>query len=157
MTQHGGAGVNDTGSAARYYPTVKIEDLKTLPVQNIADDDCLLFMWVTSPMLDKALELGAAWGFQYTTVAFVWDKKRVNPGYYTMSQTEMVLLFKKGKIPQPRGARNIRQLIREKRTEHSRKPYETHLRINMMFPDQDKIELFARRKVPGWHLWGNEV
>ena len=157
QNQHNGKGGVTTGGADTHYPTVKLDDLKTLPVADIADENCLLFMWTSSPHLDQAIELGKAWGFEWATVGFVWDKKKLNPGFYTMSQVELCLIFKKGKIPQPRGARNIRQLIREKRTKHSVKPYEAHLRINMMFPEQDKIELFARNKVPGWHLWGNDV
>ena len=81
-------------------------------------------MWATNPHLDQAIELGKAWGFAWATVAFVWDKVRVNPGFYTMSQCELCLVFKRGKIPSPRGARNIRQLVTAKREAHSQKPDE---------------------------------
>ena len=59
-------------------------------VNSIANKDCLLFMWVSSPHMEQAFELGKSWGFTYSTVAFVWDKQRVCPGFYTMSQCEMV-------------------------------------------------------------------
>jgi len=78
-------------------------------------------------------------------------------GSYTMSECEICLIGKKGKIPQPRGARNIRQFLSEKKTRHSAKPVEIRNRIEQMFPTQDKIELFARNKTDGWDVWGNEV
>lgn len=155
--QHAGPGSGDTGGAERHFPTVTLTDLKRLPINDIIDDDCLLFLWATSPHLDQAIELGKAWGFQWATVAFVWDKQRVNPGFYTMSQCELCLVFKHGRIPRPRGARNVRQLVAAPRTDHSAKPEEVRQRINQMFPDQKKIELFARTSVLGWTAWGLEV
>ena len=152
--QHCGAGKGDSGGALRHYPTTTLSDLKRLPVQSIAAEDSLLFLWSTSPHLDQAIDLGKSWGFRWATVAFVWDKERVNPGYYTLSQCELCLAFKRGKIPVPRGARNIRQLITEKRRDHSRKPEEVRRRIDAMFPAQRKIELFARVRVRGWRAWG---
>lgn len=156
--QHTGSGGTDTGGAIEHYGTVKLKDLKQLNVQSITADDALIFMWVTSPHLDQGIELMTAWGFKYTTIGFIWDKVRVNPGYYTMSQCEICIIGKKGKIPNPRGARNVRQYIKSKRTKHSEKPNEVQYRITKMFPKQNKIELFARRaSVKGWSFWGNEV
>ena len=155
--QHAGAGSEDTGGAVCHYPTITLDDLKRLDVPSIAADDCLLFMWATNPHLDQAIELGKAWGFAWATVAFVWDKVRVNPGFYTMSQCELCLVFKRGRIPAPRGARNVRQLVSEQRGAHSAKPDEVRRRIEAMFPDQSKIELFARAAAPGWDAWGLEA
>lgn len=157
--QHNGKGGEDTGGATKHYGTLKLKDLKKLNISTICEDDCLLYMWVTSPHLDQGIELIRAWGFDYATIGFVWDKERVNPGFYTMSQCEVCLIGKrtKGKIPQPRGARNIRQLVQKKRTKHSEKPPEVRSRIIEMFPSQKKIELFARNRVDGWDFWGNEV
>ncbi len=152
--QHAGPGNEDTGGAVRHYPTVPLEGLKALAVHRIAARNCLLFLWSTSPHLDQAIELGKAWGFEWATVAFVWDKLRVNPGHYTMSQCELCLVFRRGRIPHPRGARNVRQLVQEKRGPHSAKPEEVRRRIEAMFPEQPRIELFARRRVPGWTAWG---
>ncbi len=152
--QHAGPGSGDTGGAARHYPTVTLDDLKRLGVSGIAADDSLLFMWATNPHLDQAIELGKAWGFAWATVAFVWDKKRVNPGFYTLSQCELCLVFKRGAIPQPRGARNVRQLVSTPRGPHSAKPEEVRSRIEQMFPHQRKIELFARQQMTGWESWG---
>lgn len=155
--QHNGKGGKDTGGALLHYNTVKLSDLKKLDIPSICSDNCIMFMWATSPHLDQAIELMNAWEFKWATIGFVWDKVRVNPGFYTMSQCEICLIGKRGKIPQPRGARNIRQYIRHKREEHSKKPDEVRYRIDKMFPTQKKIELFSRNKVKGWDCWGNEV
>lgn len=145
-------------SAANFkYPTVKTHVLKKIPLIEIAEDDSLLFMWVTNPHLAQGIELGQAWGFEYRTVAFVWDKMVHNPGHYTLSFCELCLLFKRGRIPQPRGARNVQQLVREVRGQHSRKPDEIRYRIEKMFPTQNKIELFARSNSEGWDAWGLDV
>jgi N6-adenosine-specific RNA methylase IME4 len=97
------------------------------------------------------------WGFEWATVAFVWDKKKTNPGYYTLSQCELCLVGKRGRIPVPRGSRKVRQLVSEKRTGHSAKPVEVARRITQMFPKQQKIELFATRTLLGWDSWGHGV
>ncbi len=145
-------------SAANFkYPTVKTKDLKKIPLHEIAKDDCLLFMWVTNPHLAQGIELGQTWGFEYKTVAFVWDKMVHNPGQYTMSYCELCLVFKRGRIPKPRGARNVKQLIRVPRTKHSEKPLAVLEGIEEMFPTQDKIEIFARDKSKGWDVWGLDV
>ena len=144
-------------SASFKYPTLTIEQLKELKVNSISNDDCILFMWTTGPQLANSIELGTAWGFEYKTVAFVWDKMVHNPGRYTLSQTEFVLLFKRGKIPMPRGARNIKQMVSVHRTGHSEKPKEVIMGITGMFPSQRKIELFARSSYDGWDNWGLEI
>ena len=74
-----------------------------------------------------------------------------------MSQCEICVIGKKGKIPQPRGLRNVRQFISEKRRKHSQKPDEVRDRIEKMFPYHNRIELFARTKHERWDSWGNEI
>lgn len=160
QTQHNGKGGKDTGSALTHYSTMKTKDMITefKPlIDEWADDDCLIFMWATWPHLDQAIKLGEGWGFKYVHTSFVWDKTKVNPGFYTMTQTEPVLCFKKGKIPQPRGSRNERQLVQVPRTKHSEKPQEVYDRIERMFPTQNKMEMFARKERTGWDVWGNEI
>ena len=139
------------------YPTIKTSELKNLDVDSIAEDDSILFLWSTNPHLQQAIELGTAWGFEYKTIAFVWNKMMHNPGQYTMSYCEVCLLFKRGRIPQPRGARNIKQLVNCPRKKHSEKPIEVAENIEKMFPTQNKIELFARTKKDGWNSWGLET
>ncbi len=138
------------------YPTMTLEDIKKLPVQELAAENCMLFMWATSPLLDQAFEVGAAWGFKYTTVVFIWNKGRSNPGKYTWSQCEICLLFKKGKIPTPRGTKKVPQYVYSVRGRHSQKPDAVRRRIETMFPTQKKIELFARKTYPNWASWGNQ-
>lgn len=144
-------------SASFKYPTLKLRDLMKLNVKDIADDDCILFMWTTGPQMANSILLGESWGFEYKTIAFVWDKMVHNPGRYTLSQTEFVLAFKKGKFPSPRGARNVRQLVQIHRGNHSEKPLRVIDGITKMFPTQRKIELFARNNYVGWDNWGLEI
>lgn len=144
-------------SAVFKYPTLKLKELMELDVKSIAADDCLLFMWTTGPHFANSIELGKAWGFEYKTIAFVWDKMMHNPGRYTLSQTEHCLVFKKGRIPTPRGARNVRQLVQVPRGKHSEKPEVVIDGITKMFPEQKKIELFARINYNGWDNWGLEI
>lgn len=144
-------------SASFKYPTLKLKELKHLNLNAIAAEDSLLFMWSTNPHLAQAIELGAAWGFEYKTVAFVWNKMVHNPGQYTLSYCELCLLFKRGRIPTPRGARNVQQLVESPRRDHSEKPLEVARRIEKMFPSQQRIELFARRLDPLWDYWGLET
>jgi len=146
-----------SGANKTPYPYMSLEEICKLPVRHIASDNALLFLWVTGPKLDEAFQVGAFWGFEYSTIAFVWDKELVNPGYYTLSSVELCLVFRKGKIPQPRGARNVRQFLSQKKAKHSQKPDEVRERITAMFPSQTKIELFARQRPEGWDVWGNEV
>ena len=133
-----------------------LDNLKALDIRSVCKRDCLIFMWATSPNLDQAIELLKAWGFTYSTVGFVWEKQAINPGAYTMSSVELCLIGKKGNIPKPRGARNVRQFISELRTSHSTKPEEVRKRIEAMFPQSSKLELFARKRTDGWAVWGNE-
>jgi len=150
-------GVEGNKSVTDHYNVVDLEKLKTLNVASVCESDCLLFMWTSSPHLDQAIDLMRAWGFQYKTVAFVWYKQKTNPGYYTMSECEICIVGKRGCIPQPRGTRNERQFLSEKRGAHSAKPAAIRERISRMFPTQKKLELFCREKIAGWSSWGNEV
>ena len=146
--------------AAWHYPTMTMTELKALPVHEIAADDCLLFLWVISPDLLECAKVGEHWGFEFKQIAFVWDKKITVVGHYTMTQCELCLVFKRGDIPKPRGKKNMKQFLSVKRGRHSEKPLEVKHRITEMFPEQQKIELFARRALPlddGWDYWGNEV
>lgn len=149
-----------SGAIEDHYPTMSISQLKQWGVvETLADDNCLLYMWAVWPKLNECISVGEAWGFNYVQTAFIWDKQRPNPGYYTMTSTEPVLVFKKtgGKIPTPRGTRNERQLFSEKRREHSRKPDGIRQAIERMHPTQDKIEVFARCAPTGWDVYGNET
>ena len=156
QNQYNGQGI-DTGSALNHYDTVTVLKLAQLDITKICKANTLLFMWATSPHLDQAIALGKSWGFNWATVGFAWDKMVTNPGFYTLSQIELCLIFKRGKIPEDRGSRKEQQKVEVKRTRHSEKPEEVRNRIKRMFPRHAKIELFARQKSPGWDVWGNEI
>ena len=143
-----------------YYLTMSFQEIEALNVDFITDKNCLLFLWVVSSKLKECIAVGEKWGFQYITVAFVWHKKRALLGNYTMAGCELCLLFKKGKIPEGKikGQKNgVKQFYEELSVKHSKKPDEIRNRINKLFPNSNKIELFAREKVEGWDAWGNEV
>lgn len=157
--QHYDAGKKYINSVNEHYSTMTKEALYEMKevIDKISDNDsCLLFMWATCPNLDLAIDLGRHWGFDFKTVAFVWDKQRTNYGFYTLSQCELCLVFKKGKIPKKQ-ANNIKQFLSKHVEEHSKKPEEIRKRIDAMFGEFSKIELFARQQANGWDCWGNEV
>lgn len=157
-----------------YYPVMSYSDIKALRVQDIADDNCALILWVTFPLLDKQIKIIEHWGFRYCTIAFVWIKtnKRQNleqasffpceyldtffgVGYYTKSNTEICLLGMKGQVPVKDNT--ISNIILAPREEHSKKPNIVRDKITDLFGDIPRIELFARDKAYGWDVWGNEV
>ena len=147
-----------SGDNKNHYSYMSIDRICALPVKTLMNSkSSLLFLWTTSPKLNFAFQVIESWGFVYSTVAFVWEKVLINPGYYTLSSTELCLVGKCGNIPQPRGRRNVKQFFQEERTKHSKKPDGIRNLITEMFPTQKKIELFARDKVKGWDVWGNEV
>ena len=143
------------------YNTMKTGEIKAIPVETLTSENCLLFMWVVNSMLEDAFEVGKAWGFQFSTVGFIWEKQEYMPGGYNLVSTEQCFIFRKGNVPEPRGKRNIKQFLSCKRGRHSEKPKEIRHRITEMFPTQSKIELFARPDWTdydrGWDYWGNEV
>jgi N6-adenosine-specific RNA methylase IME4 len=150
------------GTMANHYKGMDIEDIKKLPVGEIADDNCILFMWATYPMLKEALEVIDAWGFKYKTIAFQWIKqnpKKLTPFYglgrWTRGNTEPVLLATKGKPK--RISASVFQLIEYPRGKHSSKPPTTRDKIIKLVGSLPRIELFAREKTEGWDVWGNEV
>jgi N6-adenosine-specific RNA methylase IME4 len=145
------------GELNTHYDTMTLKDIMNLDIHTYIENDALLFLWVVSPMLDDGIELMKKWGFKYATIAFVWYKQKTNPGHYTMSECEICLVGKKGKIPSPRGSRNVKQFLNEMRGKHSKKPDEIRNRITQMFPIQNKIELFARQRIDGWDSIGFDI
>ena len=144
------------------YATMGYQDIAELPVKDIADDECVLFLWVTYPTMHKAFKIIKDWGFIYKTVAFTWIKTnkdgtpRLGLGFWTRSNAEICLLCTKKKFPK-RISCSVRQLIMSKQREHSRKPDEARDRIVELLGDLPRIELFARQRFEGWDAWGNEV
>tara|TARA_R110000824_G_scaffold61570_1_gene163721 strand:- start:2199 stop:2846 length:648 start_codon:yes stop_codon:yes gene_type:complete len=149
--------VNETGAASDHYPTMSPDELMDMRVNKFAAKNSILYMWTTGPQLQISMDVMQAWGFRYKTIAYVWHKIRVNPGYYTMSSCELCIVGTKGSIPKPRGTRNERQFYEKKRTRHSAKPIHFRECIERMHPKQSKLEMFARNSGPGWYVWGNEA
>lgn len=149
-------------SAECHYRCMTREDIQALPVQQISADDCVLFLWVTMPMLEQGLDLIKAWGFTYKTCAFTWVKRNRKSdgwfwglGYWTRSNAELCLLATKGNPK--RVSRAVHSVVDSRVREHSRKPDEVRDRIAQLCGDVPRIELFARQRVDGWDSWGDEV
>lgn len=150
------------GAAEKHYATMSLDELKKLPISELSDKDCALFMWATFPQLREALELIEAWGFQYKTVAFVWLKKNkvadswfYGLGFWTRGNAEICLFATKGKPK--RNSAGVHQFIIAPIAAHSKKPDEARDKIIQLMGDIPRIELFARQPMEGWDVWGNEV
>ena len=141
-------------STELHYPTMSMDELAALPVADLAADNCVLFLWVTSDHLMKAGALMTAWGFTYKTTAFVWRKLGpIGLGYWTRKQVEICLLGARGKPK--RIAADVPEIIEATRGKHSEKPIATHSRIERLVKGP-YIELFARHRRNGWDTWGND-
>lgn len=146
-----------------HYPTMKTTEICSLNVNNICEDDCVLFMWVTDAHIPDALKVIEAWGFKYKTVAFIWNKKEKSGkqvcfmGKWTMKGSEICLLATKGKAHGLIKSHKVRQLVEAERNIHSRKPNEVRNRIIELLGELPRVELFCRTKNNGWDVWGNEI
>lgn len=151
-----------SGGASVHYNTMEQVDIKNLPIHNIRDENCILFMWATFPNLQEALDVIKAWGFTYKTLGFSWIKTNKNDGkpffgigYYTKSNCEVCLLAVKGKVEIK--SNYVSSVLMEPRGEHSKKPDIARTKIVELMGDIPRIELFARQSAEGWDSWGNEV
>lgn len=152
--QYENSGLNQ--SAQQQYDTMNIDAICELPVEGIAADDAVLFLWATSPLLPEALKVIDAWGFEYKT-SFVWDKARPNYGFYNSVQHEFLLLATRGTCT-PDIDERIPSVVRIERTErHSTKPAAFRELVDKLYPHGPRVELFAREAADGWVVWGNEV
>lgn len=162
------------GIADDIYETMDIEDILELPIKNISDDDCFLFIWVTFPMLKEGLQTIEAWGFQYKTLGFSWiktNKRQVlnqmsflpidtidtffGIGHYTKSNCEVCLIGVKGK---PKIIDNtVSSVIIHPIDGHSKKPEIVRSLIVQLCGNIPRIELFARKQADGWDAFGNEI
>lgn len=175
----------DTGqgrSAEAHYKTMSIEDICNLPIRDLADKDCALFLWGVWPSLPDAFRVMEAWGFKYKTLAWEWVKLNklwtkhlpalfqpdtraynwigqlfhIGMGYYTRANPEPCLLGIRGNMPV--AVRNERNLLFAPIRRHSQKPDEQYAKIDRLYPSAyPRLELFARHNQPGWDAWGNEV
>ena len=149
-------------SAENHYDCMTDEDIKNLPIKNISDENSILFLWVTYPLLEQGLLTIKEWGFNYKTCAFSWIKKNKKSdslfwglGHWTRANNEICLLATKGKPK--RVSKGVHQVVYEPIREHSRKPDCVRDRIVELCGDISRIEFFARQKVDGWDSWGDEL
>ena len=147
---------------ALHYTTMTIDEICDLPVKNIADDDCVLFLWVTYPILHEAFRVIESWGFKYSTAAFVWVKKNkqkdspfMGCGVWTRANSELCLLATKGNIM--RLDASISQVVESPIEEHSKKPDIVRDLITRLVGKLPRVELFCRNPAEGWDVWGNEA
>jgi len=149
-------------SATDHYSTMTIEDICSLPIKDIADKDCVLFMWVTYPKLNQFMQVVKAWGFEYKSVAFTWVKKNKKSdtfffglGRWTRANPEICVIATKGSIKRlSAGVANLQIFPIE---QHSKKPDKFRDLITELVGDLPRIELFARQPAEGWDSWGNEL
>ena len=153
----------------QHYETMTLDEIKALPVADVAAKDCVLLMWIVDSHVDQGLALAAHWGFTYKTLGFVWRKVKktideesyeddgassMGMGKWTRKECEFCFLFTRGKPPRLSGG--VRQIINAPRREHSRKPDEAYDSIEAL-AGGPYLELFARTRRPGWSAWGNQT
>lgn len=182
-------GNNASNGAARdHYDTMKLIDLKRLPVWALAAENAVLAMWYTGTHNREAIELAEAWGFTVRTMkGFTWVKlnalaeshinkalaagevedfydfldllngqTRMNGGNHTRANTEDLLIATRGVGLERRDA-GVKQVIYSPLGEHSEKPAEARHRLERLYGEVPRIELFSRSAAPGWDHWGNQV
>lgn len=145
------------------YPTMKLDDIKSLPVADVADEKCHLYLWVPNALLPEGIEVLRAWGFEYKT-NLIWEKVRQDGGpdgrgvgFYFRNVTEILLFGITGtnnRTLQP--ARSQVNLLRTRKREHSRKPDE-FVDLIESCSSGPYLEMFARGDREGWDMWGNQA
>lgn len=147
------------------YPVLGSDTIAKIPINKISANTCILFIWTTDYHLEKCMKVIKAWGFTYKTIGFVWKKLTKDgnavcfTGAYTLkSGVELCLLATKGKNAHKMiKNKKVRALLESERGKHSEKPAEIRKRIVQLVGNLPRIELFARKKPKGWHVWGNEI
>lgn len=147
---------------SKHYLTMPIEDICKIPVSNIADENCVLFLWVTYPILPDVFRVIESWGFDYSTCGFCWVKRNKQAdspffgcGAWTRANSELCLIATKGSVM--RLDATISQVIESPIEEHSKKPDIVRELITKLVGELPRIELFSRQQVDGWDVWGNEA
>lgn len=149
------------------YPLMTIEDIKALPVSDVAADEAVLFLWGTWPLLPDVMDCVTSWGFEYKTIGFIWiklNKISATPfwgmGNWTRSNSEYCLIATKGnvKTKEWRQSAAVHSVIQAPIMHHSKKPVQVMESIERLVgPDKTKLELFARETRSGWESLGHGV
>ncbi len=145
------------------YPTMKLEEIMSMPVEEVLDDTAHLYLWVPNALLADGLKVMEAWGFTYKT-NLIWYKVRKDGGpdrrgvgFYFRNVTEMILFGVKGKNARTlQPGRSQENIIISRKREHSRKPDEQYDLIESCSPGE-YLEIFARGSRKGWTTWGNQA
>lgn len=146
-------------SADHHYETQSLAWIRALPVCEVIRPHSAVFLWVTAPMLQEGIGTLRAWGFRYSTIAFVWIKTTKagkiwsGQGYSTRQNAELCLLGRWGSGLK-RKRRDVSQIVLSPRDIHSRKPAIVRDRIVDLYGDVPRVELFAVDPAPGWSAWG---
>lgn len=155
-------GGNMKSGASNHYDTMSVKDMAKLPIEDLAGDNCVLFMWWVGSQPEEAIELAKAWGFKLKTMTgFNWVKTTLlgklffGMGFWTRAGSECCLIAVKGK-PKRINA-GIRSVIMAPIDKHSKKPNIFRKEIIKLMGDIPRVELFAREQLEGFDVWGNEV
>ena len=138
-----------------HYPVMPLSDICAIPVREWAEDDAVLFLWVTSPILEESFQVIRAWGFKYKA-SFVWDKVHHNMGHYNSVRHEFLLVCVRGSC-QPDVRKLFDSVQSIERTEHSKKPAEFYGIIETIYTNGDRLEMFARNPRDGWKGYGHQA
>lgn len=149
-------------SPDKHYPTMRIGEIAGLDVGSLAADNCVLFLWAPGVWIANGVAqwiMEWCWGFKPKTFGPIWTKEKpsgaehVGLGYWMRDNPELALLGTRGR-PKRLDA-GVRKWIHAPVREHSRKPDETHERIERLVAGP-YLELFGRQQRPGWTVWGSE-
>jgi N6-adenosine-specific RNA methylase IME4 len=149
--------IPNLGGAKKHYDSMSIKELCLLPIKEITEENAVLFIWVTSPILEECFNVINAWGFKYKS-SFVWDKVQHNMGHYNSVRHEFLLIATKGSCtPDNKKLYDSVRTI-EKTSRHSQKPEEFLDIIDDLYTHGNRIELFCRENNKNnWNVWGNEI
>ena len=144
-----------------HYMTMPLNDLMALPIQNITKKPSILFLWSINTLIPEACKLMEKWGFKYTT-KMDWIKVRngkiqMGLGVNVRGSSESLLIGKCGNYPVPLPKNRPASGIIAERFKHSEKPEESYKKVEEMYPDARKLELFARKQRRGWFVVGNQI
>jgi N6-adenosine-specific RNA methylase IME4 len=145
---------SDSRQIENQYPTMELEDIKRLKFPT--NENAVLFLWATSPKLIEALDVMKSWGFAYKT-HLIWNKELIGMGYWCRGQHELLLIGVKGHFSPPKQEQRISSIFTQRRTNHSKKPDKIRELIAEWYPNEKKLELFARQIMEGWDVWGNDA
>lgn len=141
------------------YECQPIDWIKALPIDVLAAENCLCWLWCTNPMLRQGFDVLDAWGFEFRTAGH-WVKRTTHgklafgTGYLLRCAGEPFLIGVKGKV---KTSRSVRSVIEGKIRAHSQKPEEAYREAERLMPDARRVEVFSRMNRPGWRVWGDQT